>query len=208
MRTQRLEYLDTLDILFSGRSATGPQAAGIKKILAPTEESPIDPCLDEANPTSLSSDSDTEEQPSTIIKKTPQPARSIRQGKKRAAEEIDGIDGKENPRHGKKIKKLTGGEQIASEMNYWTMQNAASLEAHRIEKLKPEARVMEDLNTNYQEELEELNLSEFTALVITLKTVNSMYANGTAADYYLMLGPGKLREQFVENLFESLHNDA
>lgn len=88
------------------------------------------------------------------------------------------------------------------------MQNAASLEARRIEKLKLEARVMEDLNTNYQEELEKLNLSEFTALVITLKTVNSMYANGTAADYYLMLGPGKLREQFVENLFESLHNDA
>ena len=88
------------------------------------------------------------------------------------------------------------------------MQNTASLEARRIEKLKPEARVMEDLNTNYQEELEELNLSEFTALVITLKTVNSMYANGTEADYYLMLGPGKLHEQFVENLFESLHNDA
>lgn len=88
------------------------------------------------------------------------------------------------------------------------MQNAASLEARCIKKFKPEARIMEDLNTNYQEELEELNLSKFTALVIILKTVNSMYANGTGANYYLMLGPRKLCEQFVENRFESLHDDA
>lgn len=91
-------------------------------------------------------------------------------------------------------------------MGRWTTQNAASLEARRIEKLKPEARVMEDLKTHYEEELGEPDLFEFTSLVMTLKTVNSIYADGTVAEYYLMLGAGKLRDQFVESLLESLHN--
>lgn len=88
------------------------------------------------------------------------------------------------------------------------MQNAASLEARYIEKLKSKARVMKDLNTNYQKELEELNLFPFMALVIALKTVNSIYANGTLMDYYLMLRSEKFCEQFMENVFEFLHNDA
>lgn len=67
---------------------------------------------------------------------------------------------------------------------------------------------MEDLKTQYEEELGELDLSEFTLLVMTLKTVNSIYPDGTAAEYYLILGPEKLRDQFVENLFEFLHNAA
>ena len=39
-------------------------------------------------------------------------------------------------------------------MNHWTMQNVASLKACHIEKLKLETHVIEDRNTNYQEELE------------------------------------------------------
>lgn len=62
--------------------------------------------MDEVNPTSLSFDSDTKEQPFTIIEKTPQLAKSICQGKKPDEEKIDGIDGKENPHYRKKQKNL------------------------------------------------------------------------------------------------------
>lgn len=95
MKTQWLEYLDILNILFFDRSATGPQAARIEKIIALTKESLIDPYLDKANLTNLSSDLDTKKQPFTIIEKKLQLARSIHQRKKRTAEEIDSIDGKE-----------------------------------------------------------------------------------------------------------------
>ena len=67
---------------------------------------------------------------------------------------------------------------------------------------------MEDLNAGYAEELGELNFSKFTSLVMTLKTVNSIYANETVAKYYLILGIEKLHEQFVEDFFESVYNTA
>lgn len=37
------------------------------------------------------------------------------------------------------MRKLTGGEQIAVEMNKWSSQNAASLEARRVETTTCEA---------------------------------------------------------------------
>lgn len=91
MKTQRLEYLDTLNILFSGRSATGPQAAGINKILAPPEEIPIDPELRNTDNPEAISDSDIEQHhgrdntpstPQNIIKEKSAPSgNSIRRGK-------------------------------------------------------------------------------------------------------------------------------
>ena len=61
MKAQRWEYVDTLNILFSGRSATGPQATGINKILAPLKEDSIGPDLEKANPPGLFFNANTEE---------------------------------------------------------------------------------------------------------------------------------------------------
>ena len=196
MKTQRLEYLDTLNILFSGKSAIKPPAAEIIKILAPLQDDSIDSDLEEANAPCLFSDSNTKENhrheksPSitqnTTEEKPALLAKSNCQAKKRVAKKVDSCHGKDNSRNDKKAKKLIGGEQILCEMSQWTTQNAASLEARHIEKLKLEARVMEDQNASYAKELGELNLSEFTSLVMTLKTINSIYANGSVAEYYLM----------------------
>ena len=93
-------------------------------------------------------------------------------------------------------------------MGQQTIQNIASLEVRRIEKLKPEARIIEDLKTHYKEKLGELDLSKFTLLVMILKTVNNIYTNGTMAEYYLILELEKLYNQFVENLFKFLYNAA
>ena len=45
----------------------------------------------------------------------------------------------------KKTKKLTKRKSIAVEIDKQTIQNAASLEARRIESLKPEAKVLIDM---------------------------------------------------------------
>ncbi len=44
-----------------------------------------------------------------------------------------------------KTKKLTGGELIAIKIDKWIAQNAASLEAKRVESLKPEAKMLPDM---------------------------------------------------------------
>lgn len=51
----------------------------------------------------------------------------------------------DEPVNKKKVKKLTGGEQIAVEISKWSSQNAASLEARRVEIMKPEAKVLADM---------------------------------------------------------------
>lgn len=180
MKTQRFEYLDTLNILFSGRSATVPQAAGINKILAPPEDVPIGPDLGEADPPGLFSDSDIEENhrreklllSHKILQEKKQLYRQGQVVKEKNAQQkrLIVLIVKTTHTMVKKQKELTGGEQIASEMSRWTTQNAASLEVRRIEKLKPEARVMQDLNAGYAEELGEPNLSEFTSLVTRLRS--------------------------------------
>lgn len=114
MKTQRLEYLDTLNILFSGRNATGPQAAGVNKILAPPEEIPIDPKLRNTDVPDVFYDSDIEQHygrdnspsiPQNIMKeKSALSGNSIRRGKKRAAEDVDASNGRDNSRNGKKLK--------------------------------------------------------------------------------------------------------
>ena len=58
------------------------------------------------------------------------------------------------------------------------------------------------------EKLEKLNFSEFTSRMTNLKIVNIIYTNRIKVEYYLILGPGKLRKQFVENLFEFVYNIA
>ena len=67
---------------------------------------------------------------------------------------------------------------------------------------------MEDLNVSYAEKLEKLNLSGFISLVITLKTLNSIYENRIAKKYYLILEPKKLHKQFIKNPFEFVYNIA
>lgn len=51
----------------------------------------------------------------------------------------------------KKIKQITGEESIAAEMDKWTYQNAASLEARRVETMKPEAKVLADMKIWYSD---------------------------------------------------------
>lgn len=65
---------------------------------------------------------------------------------------------------------------------------------------------MEDFKIYYDEELGKLDFSKFISLVITLKTVNSIYMDEIVIEYYLILRFEKLYNQFVENLFQFLYN--
>ena len=46
---------------------------------------------------------------------------------------------------------LTGGEQIAVEINRWIMPNAVTLEQRKIANMPDEFRAMEDIEKNYTE---------------------------------------------------------
>lgn len=94
----------------------------------------------------------------------------------------------------KKKKKTTGGELIAVEMNHWTMQNTVTLEQRKTEKMTEEVRAMEDIKKNYAEVIQELSVSQFSALIRTLQVVGSNYGGYTAGQYYLLLTEGLLRD--------------
>lgn len=68
--------------------------------------------------------------------------------------------------------------------------------------------MIKDLNASYAKELKKLNFFKFTLFMMTLKIVNSIQANKIAAEYYLILKPGKPCKQFIENFFEFLYNTA
>lgn len=107
----------------------------------------------------------------------------------------------------KKGKKLSGGEQIAMEMNRWTTQNAATLEQRRVEKMTEEARAMEDIKKNYAVAIQDLSLSRFSALVRGLQETGNQYGGYTAGQYYFLLTEGHLRDQFMEKFLESLEDN-
>lgn len=107
----------------------------------------------------------------------------------------------------KKEKKAIAREMIAVEMNRWTMQNAVTLEQRRTERMTEEVRAMEDIKKNYAEAIQELSLSKFSALVRALQVVGSNYGGYTAGQYYLLLTDGSLRDQFMEQLLETLEDD-
>ena len=104
----------------------------------------------------------------------------------------------------KKTKKLIEGESIAVEMDKWTTQNAASLEARRVENLKPESKILADIKIWYHDTFFDLTLTQFSNLVHVLKASHVDYEGSTTAKYYEMLGIGHLRDKFVEKLFERL----
>lgn len=134
---------------------------------------------------------------------TSRPGRSI-SCKRTTVVDVDGDTTMAGSETKKKAKKLTGGEQIASEMSIWTSQNMASLEARRSEGMKPEAKVIADMKICYPYAFEDLNLAKFSVLIHALKASNKDYGGSTAAEYYCMLRAGTLRDLFVERFFEAL----
>lgn len=87
----------------------------------------------------------------------------------------------------RKEKKATGGEMIAVEINRWTMQNAITLEQRKTEKMIEEIQAIKDIKKNYAETIQELSLSQLSALVRALQVVRSNYRRYTVGQYYLLL---------------------
>ena len=106
----------------------------------------------------------------------------------------------------KKGKKLSGGEQIAIEMNCWTLQNAIALEQRRLEKMTEEVRAMEDIKVHYSEAIADLTLQEFSALVRGMQKHRDEYGGYTARQYYLLLVRGPLHDQFMETFLQVIQD--
>ena len=106
----------------------------------------------------------------------------------------------------KKGKKLSGGEQIAIEMNCWTLQNAIALEQRRLEKMTEEVRAMEDIRVHYSEAIADLTLQKFSALVRGMQKRGDEYEGYTAGQYYLLLARGPLRDQFMETFLQVIQD--
>lgn len=104
----------------------------------------------------------------------------------------------------KRAKKLKGGEQIVTEINKWSFQNAASLEARRIKTMKPEAKVLADIKIWYPDAFNDFTLTQFSSLIHALKASYNDYRGNTAAEYYEILDIGSLCHKFVEALFKRL----
>ena len=88
-------------------------------------------------------------------------------------------------------------------MDKQTTQNTASLEARRVESLKPEVKVLVDIKIWYPDAFFDLSLTQFSDLVY-IQTYYFNYRGNTAAKYYEMLGIGYLHDNFIEGLFERL----
>lgn len=104
----------------------------------------------------------------------------------------------------RKVKKLIGKEQIAVEMSKQSSQNTASLEARCIKIIKPKVKVLIVMKIWYLAVFEDFILTQFNALIYTLKTSYDDYRGSTIAEYYEILGIGKLRDKFVEVFFKRL----
>lgn len=104
----------------------------------------------------------------------------------------------------KRAKKLKRGEQIAVEMNKWSFQNAASLEARHVKTMKPEAKVLADIKIWYPDAFNDFTFTQFSGLIHALKASHDDYRGNTVAKYYKMLDIGSLYNKFVEALFKRL----
>ena len=126
---------------------------------------------------------------------------SCKQGTEQLEQESSSIQGAN-----KKGKKLSGGEQIAIEMNRWTLQNATALEQRRLEKMTEEVRAMEDIGVHYSEAIADLTLQEFSALVRGMQKRGDEYGGYTAGQYYLLLARGLFRDQFMETFLQVIQD--
>lgn len=109
----------------------------------------------------------------------------------------------DTPQVNKKVKKLSGGEQIALEMHNWTIQKATIQEQRQIEKLTEEIWAMEDIKVHYAEAIANLSLEEFSAFVLGMQKRGDKYGGYTAGQYYLLLTKGPLRDKFMETFLET-----
>ncbi len=102
----------------------------------------------------------------------------------------------------KRTKKLIRRESFAVKIDKWTTPNIASFEARHIESLKPEVKVLTDMNIWYPDTFFDFTLAQFSDLIHNLKTSHVEYGGNPTAEYYEMLGIGHLRDKFIENFFE------
>lgn len=130
---------------------------------------------------------------------TLRPGQSISR-KRTTVMDVDGDTTMAGSETKKKAEKLKGGEQIASEISKWTLQNMVSLEACCSERMKLEAKVIVDIKICYSNAFENLNLAKFGALIHALKANNEDYKRSMIAEYYFMLGVGTLQDLFKEAL--------
>ena len=79
-----------------------------------------------------------------------------------------------------------------------------SLDACRLEGIKPEAKVIADMKICYPDVFEDLNLAKFNALIHALKASNEDYEGSTIVEYYCMLKAGTLQDLFVKSFFKVL----
>ncbi|MCJ1346315.1 hypothetical protein MMC31_004530 [Peltigera leucophlebia] len=126
---------------------------------------------------------------------------SCKRGTKQLEQESSNVQGAN-----KKGKKLSGGEQIAIEMNRWTLQNATALEQRRLKKMTEEVRAMEDIRVYYTEAIADLTLQEFNVLVCGMQKRGDEYGGYTAGQYYLLLARSPFCDQFMETFLQVIQD--
>lgn len=87
------------------------------------------------------------------------------------------------------------------------MQNAVTLEQRKTEKIIKEIQAIKDIKKNYAEAIQELCLSQLSALVRALQVVRSNYRRYIVSQYYLLLTERLLWDQFIKQLFETLEDN-
>lgn len=70
--------------------------------------------------------------------------------------------------------------------------------------MKPEVKVIANMEIYYLDVFEDLNMVKFNALIYTYKISNKDYGGIMAAEYYCILRVNTLQNLFVKSFFEAL----